>query len=63
VEDKVLGFLIDIKSKGKAKPVRFDMNKNQLTIGRDISNDIVIEDERISRAHARIEYSRQRRAI
>ncbi len=32
----------------------FDLGKNELTIGRDISNDIVISDVEVSRKHARL---------
>ncbi|HEX7976579.1 MAG TPA: FHA domain-containing protein [Anaerolineales bacterium] len=32
----------------------FDINKNEMTIGRDISNDIVINDAEVSRKHARL---------
>jgi hypothetical protein len=50
---------MDLKSKAsKIRIVRFDMNKTVLTIGRDVSNDLVVDDERVSRSHARIEYSR-----
>jgi predicted component of type VI protein secretion system len=36
--------------KGKA----FDLTKNEIYIGRDISNDIVINDAEVSRKHARV---------
>ena len=46
-----------IKNK-PAKEIIFNVNDTVLTIGRDKSNTLVIyDDNRVSRSHARIEYS------
>eukprot|EP00475_Leptophrys_vorax_P037230 TRINITY_DN6391_c1_g2_i1.p1 TRINITY_DN6391_c1_g2~~TRINITY_DN6391_c1_g2_i1.p1 ORF type:complete len:682 (+),score=168.21 TRINITY_DN6391_c1_g2_i1:45-2090(+) len=58
--EKGLGFQMDLKSKSsRVRIVRFDMTKSILTIGRDVANDLVVDDEKVSRSHARIEYSRR----
>ncbi len=41
----------------------FELNNNEVTIGRDISNDIVINDAEVSRNHARLILERDRYKI
>ncbi|HJX33945.1 MAG TPA: adenylate/guanylate cyclase domain-containing protein [Desulfatiglandales bacterium] len=38
--------------------VEIDQNRPSITLGRQAHNDIVVNDERVSRTHARIEYRR-----
>lgn len=63
VGDQVLAFEIEVRGKdgkgrSKRKVFRLDMAKNIATIGRDHANDIVVEDEKVSRAHGKFEYGR-----
>lgn len=43
-----------VMRKGPIPGKVFDLGNNELTIGRDISNDIVISDVEVSRKHARL---------
>lgn len=54
-------FLIKVKGSKKSREVRLEKKKNVLTIGRDKSNMLVIEDSRVSRSHARVEYTETRK--
>jgi len=61
VGDQVLAFEIEVRGKhGKAKKkiFRLDMAQNIATIGRDHANDIVVDDEKVSRSHGKFEYGR-----
>ncbi|MBL8471319.1 MAG: adenylate/guanylate cyclase domain-containing protein [Rhodocyclaceae bacterium] len=40
--------------------VVIDASRGRITLGRDISNDLVVKDQRASRTHARIEYRRDK---
>ncbi|GAB5365232.1 hypothetical protein AAMO2058_001039600 [Amorphochlora amoebiformis] len=48
-----------LKAKGSKRSVEIKLNRrsNMVTIGRDKSNFVVIEDSRVSRSHARVEYT------
>mmetsp|Transcript_17022 Transcript_17022/g.23813 ORF Transcript_17022/g.23813 Transcript_17022/m.23813 type:complete len:758 (+) Transcript_17022:55-2328(+) len=48
-----------LKPKGSKRTIEIKLSKrsNVITIGRDKSNYVVIEDSRVSRSHARVEYS------
>ena len=52
--------MIKVKGSKKSKDLKLDKKKNVLTIGRDKSNMLVIEDSRVSRSHARVEYTETR---
>ena len=39
------------------KTYKFPYDRRMMSIGRDISNDIVLNDNRVSRSHARVTYS------
>jgi len=56
VGDDVLALSIRVKGDLKAKIHRLDMVKHHCTIGRDVSCDIVIDDDRVSRNHGRFEF-------
>eukprot|EP00455_Lapot_gusevi_P047971 TRINITY_DN6578_c0_g3_i3.p1 TRINITY_DN6578_c0_g3~~TRINITY_DN6578_c0_g3_i3.p1 ORF type:complete len:631 (+),score=207.64 TRINITY_DN6578_c0_g3_i3:87-1979(+) len=51
-----LTFVLTLKGSSRSKEFVLERKKNVATIGRDHSNDIVIEDARVSRSHARIDY-------
>ena len=55
-ENNVLGFEISVKG-SKPKKVRLDSSKGFVTIGRDVSNDIVLDDDRVSRSHGKFEFT------
>lgn len=63
--DCVQVFLIKVKNSKRSKEVKFKKKPKDaaaagiatLTIGRDKSNYLVIDDSRVSRSHARIEYT------
>ena len=50
-------FMIKVKGNKKSREVPLLKKKSVHTIGRDKSNMLVIEDSRVSRSHARVEYS------
>jgi len=53
----VQSFMLRVKGQKKSKDIKFQKKLAVLTIGRDKSNTLVIEDSRVSRSHARVEYS------
>jgi len=53
----ILVFTIKMKGMKRSKEIQFPKKASVLTIGRDKSNSIVIEDSRVSRSHARVEYT------
>ena len=50
-------FLLKVKGTKRSKEIKFNKKDTLWTIGRDKSNKLVIEDSRVSRSHARVEYS------
>ena len=50
-------FLLKVKGVKKSKEIKFSKKEQLWTIGRDKSNKLVIEDSRVSRSHARVEYT------
>ena len=50
-------FLLKVKGTKRSKEIKFNKKEALWTIGRDKSNKLVIEDSRVSRSHARVEYS------
>eukprot|EP00457_Paulinella_chromatophora_P004044 gb/GEZN01004054.1/.p1 GENE.gb/GEZN01004054.1/~~gb/GEZN01004054.1/.p1 ORF type:complete len:636 (-),score=86.76 gb/GEZN01004054.1/:80-1987(-) len=50
-------FLLKVKGHKMSQEVKFSKKNHVFTIGRDKSNMLVIEDSRVSRSHARIEYT------
>jgi pSer/pThr/pTyr-binding forkhead associated (FHA) protein len=50
-------FVIKIKGIKKSKEVALAPGGKVTTIGRDKANSLVIEDSRVSRSHARVDYS------
>lgn len=48
--------LLRAKGSHRSTPMTFDKKVRVITIGRDASNQLVIDDNRVSRSHARIEY-------
>lgn len=55
--DGVQTFVLRAKGAKKSHEIKFNRRQNVITIGRDKSNDVVIEDSRVSRSHARVEYN------
>jgi pSer/pThr/pTyr-binding forkhead associated (FHA) protein len=51
--DEAYGQLILIRDGGAERA--FDLNKASVTLGRDLTNDVVLSDGRVSRSHARLE--------
>ena len=49
-------FLLKQKIQKQSQEIKMSKKKSVLTIGRDKSNSLVIEDSRVSRSHARIEW-------
>lgn len=49
-------FVLKVKGSKRSKEIPFKKKEKVLTIGRDKCNDLVIEDSRVSRSHARVEY-------
>ena len=50
-------FLLKVKGTKRSKEIKFPKKEQLWTIGRDKSNKMVIEDSRVSRSHARVEYT------
>ena len=50
-------FLLKVKGTKRSKEIKFPKKEALWTIGRDKSNKLVIEDSRVSRSHARVEYT------
>jgi len=50
-------FLLKVKGIKRSKEIKFPKKEQLWTIGRDKSNKLVIEDSRVSRSHARVEYT------
>ena len=50
-------FLLKVKGTKRSKEIKFPKKEQLWTIGRDKSNKLVIEDSRVSRSHARVEYT------
>ena len=50
-------FLLKVKNTKRSKEIKFPKKEQLWTIGRDKSNKLVIEDSRVSRSHARVEYT------
>ena len=50
-------FLLKVKGVKRSKEIKFPKKEQLWTIGRDKSNKLVIEDSRVSRSHARVEYT------
>jgi len=50
-------FTLRVKGTKRSREIKFLKKDNLWTIGRDKSNKLVIEDSRVSRSHARVEYS------
>lgn len=50
-------FLLKVKGTKRSREIKFARKQSVLTIGRDKSNNLVIEDSRVSRSHARVEYT------
>ena len=50
-------FLLKVKGTKRSKEIKFNKKEMLWTIGRDKSNKLVIEDSRVSRSHARVEYT------
>jgi hypothetical protein len=50
-------FLLKVKGLKRSRDIKFSKKLNVFTIGRDKSNNLVIEDSRVSRSHARVEYN------
>ena len=50
-------FLLKVKGTKRSKEIKFNKKDMLWTIGRDKSNKLVIEDSRVSRSHARVEYT------
>lgn len=57
-DTKVPTLVIETQNAKKPRIVSLDLKKKSVTIGRDVSTDIVINDNRVSRAHARVEYTK-----
>jgi hypothetical protein len=55
--DSVQSFLLKVKGSKKSLEIKLSPKKDVLTIGRDKSNSLVVEDSRVSRSHARVEYT------
>jgi hypothetical protein len=55
--DVAQSFLLKVKGSKKSLEVKLSPKKDVLTIGRDKSNSLVVEDSRVSRSHARVEYT------
>lgn len=53
----IQSFILKVHKNKRSKEIVFGRRANFLTIGRDKSNHLVIEDSRVSRSHARVEYS------
>jgi len=53
----VQSFVLRVKGQKKSKDIKFQKKQTLFTVGRDKSNTLVIEDSRVSRSHARVEYS------
>ena len=51
--DETYGQLILMRDGGAERA--FDLNKTSITLGRDLTNDVVLGDGRVSRNHARLE--------
>lgn len=49
-------FMLKIKGTKESKSIKLSKKANVLTIGRDKSNTLILEDSRVSRSHARIEW-------
>lgn len=50
-------FILKQKNEKQSREIKISKKRNVLTIGRDKSNTLVIEDSRVSRSHARIEWN------
>ena len=50
-------FQLKVKGQKRSKEIKLESRRTLHTIGRDKSNSLVIEDSRVSRSHARLEYS------
>mmetsp|Transcript_39970 Transcript_39970/g.64085 ORF Transcript_39970/g.64085 Transcript_39970/m.64085 type:complete len:919 (-) Transcript_39970:1078-3834(-) len=50
-------FMLRAKNTKRSVEIKLSKRNNMITIGRDKSNYVVIEDSRVSRSHARVEYS------
>mmetsp|Transcript_30710 Transcript_30710/g.42943 ORF Transcript_30710/g.42943 Transcript_30710/m.42943 type:complete len:828 (+) Transcript_30710:227-2710(+) len=55
--ETVQSFMLKPKGKKRTIEIKLPKRANKVTIGRDKSNFVVIEDSRVSRSHARVEYS------
>jgi hypothetical protein len=55
-----LVFLLKIKGIKQSVEVKLSRKQNVMTMGRDKSNDMVMDDSRVSRSHARVEYDSSR---
>mmetsp|Transcript_7988 Transcript_7988/g.12073 ORF Transcript_7988/g.12073 Transcript_7988/m.12073 type:complete len:765 (-) Transcript_7988:73-2367(-) len=55
--DSHQSFLLKAKGSKRTKEIKLNRKTNMVTIGRDKSNFVVIEDSRVSRSHARVEYT------
>jgi len=55
--ETVQSFMLKPKGKKRTVEIKLPKRTNKVTIGRDKSNFVVIEDSRVSRSHARVEYS------
>jgi len=53
----VQSFVLKVKGSKRSKDIKFNKKQTIFTIGRDKSNNLVIEDSRVSRSHARVEYT------
>jgi pSer/pThr/pTyr-binding forkhead associated (FHA) protein len=51
--DENYGQLLLVRESGPERA--FELNKSSITLGRDLTNDIVLSDGRVSRSHARLE--------
>ena len=60
-ETMVPTLVIETINAKKPRIVSLDLKKKSVTIGRDVSTDIVVNDNRVSRAHARVEYTKNRK--
>jgi hypothetical protein len=52
-------FMLKIKGQKESKCIKLSKKNTVLTIGRDKSNSMILEDSRVSRSHARIEWNEQ----
>jgi pSer/pThr/pTyr-binding forkhead associated (FHA) protein len=50
-------FVLKVKGSKRSRDIKFSRKQSIFTIGRDKSNNLVIEDSRVSRSHARVEYN------